>query len=207
MDSGFALRAPRNDVAMGSRNRLQRGATSNVSNALSSLASNFVGVAIAVERGSNAHRAPAESDRMTDTDANPAHIPAGFTRHTRSSPLTAPWEPLYAMTTADAVMIGLRIREAHTNSRGLAHGGLITALADNAMGLSCGVRLGGAARLLTSSLAIDFLGPARIGQWLQIEPDVIKLGATLCVAQCLVTADGVPCARANGSFSVVKPKG
>jgi len=151
---------------------------------------------------------------MTDSSAPPTAepspsdaVPPGFVRHTRTSPLTAPWEPLYARTTAEAVMIGLRIREAHTNSRGLAHGGLITALADNAMGLSCGVRLGDAARLLTSSLAIDFLGSARIGQWLQIDPEVIKTGATLCVAQCRVTADGTLCARANATFSVVKPKG
>ncbi|MFC0241378.1 PaaI family thioesterase [Rhodopseudomonas telluris] len=146
---------------------------------------------------------------MTDNDPSDIaleDIPPGFVRHTRRSPLTAPWEPLYAQTTADAVILGLRIREAHTNSRGLAHGGLITALADNAMGYSCGLKLGGAARLLTASLAIDFIGSARIGQWLQIEPEVIKIGRTLCVAQCFVTADGTRCARANGSFSVVTPK-
>jgi uncharacterized protein (TIGR00369 family) len=144
------------------------------------------------------------------TDADPTEtpdIPAGFTRHTRSSPLTAPWEPLYALTTADAVMIGLRIAEPHTNSRGIAHGGLITALADNAMGLSCGLKLGGGARLLTASLSIDFIGPARIGQWLQVEPEIVKIGGTLCVAQCFVTADGTRCARASATFSVVKAKG
>ncbi|PZA13308.1 PaaI family thioesterase [Rhodopseudomonas palustris] len=146
------------------------------------------------------------------TDSDPNHTPAtdgvpdGFVRHTRSSPLTAPWEPLYAKTTADAVMLGLRLRECHTNSRGLAHGGLITALADNAMGYSCGLKLGGGARLLTASLAIDFIGPAGIGQWLQIEPEVVKVGGKLCVAQCFVTADGVRCARANGTFSVVRAK-
>ncbi|WP_420131209.1 PaaI family thioesterase [Rhodopseudomonas sp.] len=140
------------------------------------------------------------------SDIPDVDIPEGFVRHARSSPLTAPWEPLYAKMTDDAVVLGLRIREAHTNSRGLAHGGLITALADNAMGYSCGLKLGGGARLLTASLAIDFIGSARIGQWLQIEPDVIKVGATLCVVQCFVTADGVRCARANGTFSVAKAK-
>ncbi|WP_031335109.1 PaaI family thioesterase [Rhodopseudomonas sp. B29] len=140
------------------------------------------------------------------TESSDEILPPGFERHARSSPLTAPWEPLYSRITADAVILGLRIREAHTNSRGLAHGGLVTALADNAMGYSCGLKLGGSQRLLTSSLAIDFLGPASIGQWLQIEPEVVKLGSSLCVAQAFVTADGVRCARANGTFSVVKTK-
>ncbi|ABE39118.1 Phenylacetic acid degradation-related protein [Rhodopseudomonas palustris BisB5] len=156
---------------------------------------------------SNAGHVPDESNRMTDTTSIADGIPAGFVRHTRASPLTAPWEPLYAMITDDAVIIGLRIAAPHTNSRGLAHGGLITALADNAMGLSCGLKLGGCARLLTAGLSIDFIGPAKVGQWLQIEPEVIKLGGTLCVAQCFITVDGERCARANGTFSVVKPKG
>jgi uncharacterized protein (TIGR00369 family) len=133
-------------------------------------------------------------------------IPEGFERHFRHSPLTDPWEPIYSKRTADAVIFGLRLATPHTNSRGLAHGGLITALADNAMGLSCALKLGGGARLVTVSLSIDFIGPALVGQWLAIETDVIKTGGTLCFAQCLVTADGVNCARANATFHVAKKK-
>ncbi len=75
---------------------------------------------------------------MTATD-----IPEGFERHTRRSPLTDPWEPLYSKQTDKAVIIGLRLAKPHTNGRGLIHGGLIAALADNAMGHSCGYRMGG----------------------------------------------------------------
>jgi uncharacterized protein (TIGR00369 family) len=134
-------------------------------------------------------------------------IPDGFTPHLRRSPLTAPWEPIYAQVTGTAVILGLHIAEAHTNSRGMAHGGLMTALADNAMGHSCGMVRGEGTRLVTTSLSVDFIGPAGIGQWLTIEPEVIKTGGTLCFAQCLVKADGVTCARASGTFSVVKPTG
>ena len=75
-------------------------------------------------------------------------IPEGFERHFRQSPLTDPWEPIYSKRTAEAVIIGLRLATPHTNSRGLIHGGLIAALADNAMGLSC------AARALNSGFAL-----------------------------------------------------
>jgi len=132
-------------------------------------------------------------------------IPEGFERHFRQSPLTDPWEPIYSRRTADAVEIGLRLAKPHTNSRGLIHGGLIASLADNAMGLSCGVRLDGrGSRLVTVGLAVDFIGTAQIGQWLAVESEVIRTGATLCFAQCLVTADGTAIARANGTFRVVK---
>ena len=69
---------------------------------------------------------------MTDTD-----IPAGFEPHFRSSPVTDAWAPLYAKRLEKAVHMGLRLAKAHTNGRGLIHGGLIAALSDNAMGYSC----------------------------------------------------------------------
>ena len=100
--------------------------------------------------------------------------------HTRASPLTAPWEPIFARETDGALILGLFIGEAHCNSRGFAHGGLIGALADNAMGLSCGRRLGGGARLVTVSLSVDFLASARIGQWLEFDTVFVKPGGTLC---------------------------
>ncbi len=135
-------------------------------------------------------------------------IPDGFERHFRQSPLTDPWEPIYSKRTADAVIIGLRLARPHTNSRGFAHGGLIAALADNAMGMSCAVKLdGGGSRLVTVSLAADYIGTAHVGQWLTVESDVIKSGGTLCFAQCFVTADGVAIARANGTFRVLRQKG
>ena len=134
-------------------------------------------------------------------------IPEGFERHFRQSPLTDPWEPIYSKRTAEAVIIGLRLATPHTNSRGLIHGGLIAALADNAMGLSCAARLDSeGSRLVTVSLSIDFVGTAQLGQWLVVETDVIKAGGTLCFAQCLVTADGANIARASATFSVLKKK-
>jgi uncharacterized protein (TIGR00369 family) len=133
----------------------------------------------------------------------PVAAPAGFARHDRKSPLTDPWEPLYARTSGDTVVLGLRAGDAHTNSRGFVHGGLISALADNAMGLSCGRRLGESASLVTVSLSVDFLAAALKGQWLEFDTVFVKPGTTLCFAQAFVIADGQPCAKANGVFRVV----
>ncbi|MDO9429715.1 MAG: PaaI family thioesterase [Phenylobacterium sp.] len=131
-------------------------------------------------------------------------IPAGFERHYRQSPVTDPWEPLYSRRTEDAVILGLMAQAAHTNSRGFVHGGLISALADNAMGLSCSHRLGGEASLVTVNLTLDFLGSAQVGQWLEFTTAFVKNGGSLSFAQAFVTADGQPCARANGVFKVMR---
>lgn len=134
--------------------------------------------------------------------------PEGFQPHFRKSPLTDPWEPLYSRVLPDRVVIGLYVREPHTNSRGMLHGGLIAALADNAMGLSCVQLLTGVGRrpeggLVTVSMATDFIGAAKLGQWVEVDTQYVKAGKTLCFAQAFVTADGEVIARADARFKVM----
>ena len=138
---------------------------------------------------------------MTTTD-----IPQGFERQSWPSPLTDPWEPIYSRKTPDTIVLGLRLATPHTNSRGFAHGGLIAALADKAMGHSCGHQMRGAYSLVTINMSIDFISSAQVGQWLTIETDVIKTGNTICFAQSFIKADDVIIARANGTFRVVPKK-
>ncbi|ALL15397.1 PaaI family thioesterase [Caulobacter henricii] len=132
--------------------------------------------------------------------------PEPFTLHPRRSPLTTPWEPIYADIRDDRWVLGIEIREPHTNSRGGLHGGLIAALADNAMGLSCGVVLAAlqipSRGLVTVSLSLDYLGAANLGQWLTFDTDFIKPGKSLCFAGATVRADDKPVARAHATFKV-----
>lgn len=133
-------------------------------------------------------------------------VPEGFSAHTRRSPITDPWEPLYARMTEDRLVLATRVREPHCNSRQMPHGGFLAAMADNAMGLSLGLNLARAGAsvdgLVTVSLTLDYLDSARLGQWLEFETDFIKLGRSICFAEATVRADGLPVARARGSFKV-----
>jgi uncharacterized protein (TIGR00369 family) len=129
--------------------------------------------------------------------------PEGFAPHFRKSPVTEPWEPLFSRKLDGVVQIGLTVRPAHCNSRGLPHGGVIAALADNAMGLSCGTALPSTNGLVTVSLSVDYLGSAKLGQWLQVEPRVLRVGNAMAFADALVTADGAAVARASASFRVM----
>ena len=132
--------------------------------------------------------------------------PAGFVPHPRKSPLTAPWEPIFAWETADRYFLGLMAREAHCNGRGMVHGGLMAALADNATGLSVmqAARAGGRplAGLLTATLQLHYLGRADVGQWLTFETEFVKLGGSLSFANLVVRADGKAVAKAAASFAV-----
>lgn len=131
-------------------------------------------------------------------------IPPGFGPHSRKSPLTAPWEPIYIKADDTSVVLGMEIREPHTNSRGLVHGGLVAALLDNVMGLACGKAqssqhmkgTGG----VTISLSVEYLGMAKLGQWIVFEPHFVKAGKTLCFAEASAIADGVIIARGKSTY-------
>ncbi len=134
-------------------------------------------------------------------------IPQGFAPHFRKSGLTDPWEPIYSRNTGNAVFIGLRAGPAHANSRGFVHGGLITALADNAMGLSCTLALEGVSGFVTVGLALDFIAPVQLGQWLEIRPTVLKTGRNLSFSAATIHADDRLCARSNATFRAIVPAG
>ena len=150
---------------------------------------------------------------MTSPDPIDRPPPEGFARHLRVSPLTAPWEPLYERVLPDRLVLGLWLRTPHANTRGSAHGGLIAALADKAMGLSCAIVRGISpntpdepASFVTASLSIDYLETARIGQWFEIDTNFVRAGRSLCFTGADLTADGTLVARAHATFRVVTPR-
>jgi uncharacterized protein (TIGR00369 family) len=133
-------------------------------------------------------------------------VPAGFEPYSWMSPLLAPWQPIYERRLADRVVLGVRAKSAHTNSRGTVHGGLFAALADQAMGMSCGVQLRSSdtpvANLWTTSLTLDYLGSATLGQWLAFDTIFVRCGRTICHAEADISADGATVARARATFRV-----
>lgn len=140
-----------------------------------------------------------------------ADVPEGFERHFKTSGFTDPWEPLYSKRAPRKLIMGVRIANAHCNSRGFAHGGLISALADNSMGLSTGEVLREEGRkdvggLVTVSLNTDFIGSAQIGQWLEVDTHFVKTGGSLCFTDALVLADGEAVARSSATFKIVKAR-
>ncbi len=139
---------------------------------------------------------------------NETEVPEGFERHFRRSGLTDPWEPLYSRKLDDCVQMGLFLDAQHCNSRGLVHGGLIAALSDNAMGLSCATALSARGRevtngLVTISLGTDYLGSAKMGDWLQFDPEPLKVGGSICFARAIISANETPVAMANATFKIL----
>jgi uncharacterized protein (TIGR00369 family) len=130
-------------------------------------------------------------------------VPDGFERHFRQSPATDPWEPLWSKSSDGHFILALHVAHAHCNARGLLHGGIISALSDNAMGLSCVIATDNAFSLVTVSLSLDFLGMAKVGAWLEFIAKPTKIGRTMCFASVEAFTGGKIIARATGVFHIV----
>ena len=142
------------------------------------------------------------------------NIPSGFSPHARKSPVTDPWQPLYARTDQGVYELGFILDTCHCNGRGLLHGGVIAALADNAMGLSLGMarlkndpgeaeKAQAVSGIVTTSLQVDYVERAQIGQWISIVPRVVTASRRTGLTDALIYADNTLIARAHASFKVL----
>lgn len=133
-------------------------------------------------------------------------IPEGYVPHFRKSAFTDPWEPLYSHVLPHQISLGTVLREAHCNSRGIIHGGFISAIADNAMGLSCAQMMKAEGRemknLVTVNLSVDFTGMAKVRDWIATDSEVVKLGGSLGFVRCQMKTRDTIVARANATFKI-----
>ncbi|HET7465036.1 MAG TPA: PaaI family thioesterase [Candidatus Dormibacteraeota bacterium] len=98
--------------------------------------------------------------------------------------------------------------EDMANVSGFVHGGMISALADSAMGRSLRTLEPGVARAMSFDLKLNFINAARIGETLRATGRVIHAGRRTIVAECRVEGrEGRLVATASGTFAVTREKG
>ena len=136
---------------------------------------------------------------MTPTD-----IPEGFAPLYRSSPFLETIGPLYSRGSGESLAIALRIAAKHTNARGFAHGGVLSTLADIALGYAMESAAGKSVSLVTASLALDYAGTAKRGDWIETNTDIQKIGARLAFANAYLCVGSTRIVRASAVFLVVE---
>jgi len=97
--------------------------------------------------------------------------------------------------------------EDMANHAGFVHGGMISALADSAMGRSLRTIKPGVARAMSFDLKLSFISAAKVGEKLQATGRVVHAGRRTVVAECRVeTPGGRLVATASGTFAVTREK-
>jgi acyl-coenzyme A thioesterase 13 len=128
--------------------------------------------------------------------------PPGFEPLFRTSPFLETTGPFFYRKEPDGrFVIGLRILAKHANARGGAHGGLLMTLLDIALGYSAGLSQNPPAKLTTASLAADFVGAPKVGDWVEAHVDVQKVGGRLAFANAFLVVDGERVVRGSAVFA------
>jgi acyl-coenzyme A thioesterase 13 len=128
--------------------------------------------------------------------------PPGFEPLFRTSPFLETTGPFfYRKEPNGGFVIGLRILPKHANARGGAHGGLLMTLLDIALGYSSGLSQNPPAKLTTASLAADFVGAPKVGDWVEAHVDVQKVGGRLAFANAFLVVDGERVVRGSAVFA------
>jgi uncharacterized protein (TIGR00369 family) len=93
------------------------------------------------------------------------------------------------------------------NHSGVVHGGMISTLADSAMGRSLRTLSPGVVRAMSFDLKLNFINAAKVGETLRATGHVIHAGRRTAVAECRVEgSDGRLVATASATFAVTREK-
>jgi uncharacterized protein (TIGR00369 family) len=98
-------------------------------------------------------------------------IPAGFRELTEASGFAAANGPWFEKIEGGRAIRAFRPGPQHANAHGIVHGGMLAAFLDSAMGKAVWHAL--RRRAVTLRLSLDYLGPGRVGDWLQAEGEVM----------------------------------
>jgi uncharacterized protein (TIGR00369 family) len=101
----------------------------------------------------------------------------------------------------------MKTTEDMANHSGFVHGGMISTLADSAMGRSVWALKPGVTRAMSFDLKLTFISTAEVGERLLAVGRVIHAGRRTAVAECRVEGtDGRLVATASATFAVTREK-
>ena len=128
--------------------------------------------------------------------------PEGFRPFAHPSPfLERAAGDIWERSDEGRLVVGLRVAPDHANSWGAAHGGLLSTLADVALGAAI-ARPGGLPLPILVGLDMDLVDSAPIGSWVEVRTEVLRVGRRLGFCGGDLTADGQRVARASGIYAM-----
>jgi uncharacterized protein (TIGR00369 family) len=118
------------------------------------------------------------------------------------------WLGLQTVETGDGTAtIEMRATEDMANHSGFVHGGMISTLADSAMGRSLRTVEPGVVRAMSFDLKLNFISAAKIGETLRATGRVIHAGRRTMVTDCRIEGpDRRLVATASATFAVTREK-
>ena len=128
--------------------------------------------------------------------------PEGFAPYESQGPFLEHVGPVLWREDDDGPVFGLLVEERHTNHRGTVQGGLLSTFADFALGRAIENDAEDGKDRATVSLTVDFIKPAKPGDWIEARMKVDRVGGTLSFADCSLTVGDREIVRARAVWIV-----
>jgi uncharacterized protein (TIGR00369 family) len=128
--------------------------------------------------------------------------PDGFAPYPNQGPFLEHIGPIHVQEGGDELVLGVRAEERHANHRGTVQGGMLSAFADFALGRAIDADAEDDKDRATVSLTVDFLKPAKPGDWIESRTRVDRVGGTLAFADCSLAVEGREVVRARAVWVV-----
>ena len=110
-------------------------------------------------------------------------------------------------TSEGTATVEMTATEDMANASGFVHGGIISTLADSAMGRSLRTLKPGVVRAMNFDLKLNFISAGKIGEALRAKGSVVHAGRRTAVTECRVEgADQRLIATASATFAVKREK-
>jgi acyl-CoA thioesterase len=118
------------------------------------------------------------------------------------------WLGLQTVETGEGTAtVEMKTTEDMANHSGFVHGGMISTLADSAMGRSLRTLKPGVVRAMSFDLKLNFISAAKPGETLRAIGRVVHAGRRTVVTECRVEGPGGKLvATASGTFAVTREK-
>jgi uncharacterized protein (TIGR00369 family) len=131
--------------------------------------------------------------------------PAGFSPARFSGQFLHDAGPYFLRTTEACTIVGLRVRQNHVNYVGVAHGGVLTTMADVALSLQVHRLDPAGLPVTTVSLATNFLAAGKLGDWLEAECRIDRVGKRLAFTSGSIRCGDNVLMTMTGVFNLLRP--
>ncbi|MGI3169720.1 PaaI family thioesterase [Pseudooceanicola sp. C21-150M6] len=139
-------------------------------------------------------------------DAHPLPAPDASWTPVEDGGFIAHVGPMFTRDMADAPQhLGFRAADQHRNLNGVVQGGMLMTLADRGMG-RIARQSHGNNPVATVSFSYDFLGAARIGDFIELHPEITRETGSLVFMEGRVYAGETLIGRATGVWKKLKKK-
>lgn len=130
-------------------------------------------------------------------------IPEGFYPAPFDIPFLRNAGPYHIKEHEGRYLIGTRISEGHINSTHIAHGGVLTTLADVALSYQVYRSKEPYVPIATITLNTNFLSGAQAGEWIEADCEIDRIGKSIAYVHGLIRSGDRTILTMNGVFKIL----